>query len=235
MEGSALPADAAPWRRHLDPDGWGYGWLLVLILTSLAFQLGAPEEEWARVATIVMQSAALLAALYVSRAHRWLIRLAAIAIVVAIAGTAGLAIFRGEVGLVAARTVGLMLVLLAPTAIALGIVRQARAAGAITVRTMFGVLCVYLMLGMAFAFAYGLISAADDGAFFAQVEDGTQADFLYFSFVTLTTTGFGDLTAVDDLGRSLCVTEALTGQIYLVTVVALIVANLGRARPRAAR
>ena len=95
---------------------------------------------------------------------------------------------------------------------------------------MAGVLCVYLLIGSAFAFAYGIISALDDGNFFAQQHGGTISDFLYFSFVTQTTTGYGDLTAADDLGRSLAITEALTGQIYLVTVVALIVGNLGRAR-----
>jgi hypothetical protein len=44
----------------------------------------------------------------------------------------------------------------------------------------------------------------------------------------MTTTGFGDLTAAHDVGRSLAITEALIGQIYLVTLVALIVGNLGR-------
>ena len=98
---------------------------------------------------------------------------------------------------------------------------------------MFGVLCVYLLIGMAFGFAYGIISAARRRHFFAQIHGGDQADFLYFSFVTMTTTGFGDLTAAKDFGRSLAVTEALIGQIYLVTVVALIVSNLGR--PHAVR
>ena len=54
---------------------------------------------------------------------------------------------------------------------------------------------------------------------------------LYFSFTTLTTVGYGDLTARTDLGHTLAVFEALIGQIYLVTVVSLIVSNLGRARP----
>ena len=89
---------------------------------------------------------------------------------------------------------------------------------------MFGVLCVYLLIGSAFAFAYGIISALDDGTFFAQMQRRRrQSDFLYFSFATMTTTGYGDLTAAHDLGRSLAITEALIGQIYLVTVVALIV------------
>jgi Ion channel len=235
MATAELPADASVWRRHTHPDGYAYGWLLVLILVSLAFQLASPESEWARVVTIALQSATLLAALHVSGAHPWLVRGASFAIVVAIAGTAGLYLARGEVGAVAARTVALMLVLLAPAAIAHGIARQARAAGAITVRTMFGVLCVYLLVGMAFGFAYGVVSAADDDDFFAQMAGGDQADFLYFSIATMTTTGFGDLTAATHLGRSLAVTEALVGQIYLVTVVALIVTNLTRTPARTAR
>ena len=74
---------------------------------------------------------------------------------------------------------------------------------------MAGVLCVYLLIGSAFAFTYGIISALEDGTFFAQQHGGDISDFLYFSFVTQTTTGYGDLTAADDLGRSLAITEAL--------------------------
>jgi hypothetical protein len=51
----------------------------------------------------------------------------------------------------------------------------------------------------------------------------------------MTTTGFGDLTAATDTGRALAVTEELVGQIYLVTVVAVIVSNLGRGRPSRGR
>ncbi len=230
MEGATLPAEMPAWRRHTHADGYAYGWLLVLILVSLGFQMGAPDEEWARLVTIALQSVTLLAALRVSGAHRWLIRGAAAVTVIAVLAAAGLLISSGEVSQVAGRAVSLMLVVLAPAAIVVGIVRQARAAGAITVRTMFGVLCVYLLIGSAFAFSYGLISVIGDGPFFAEIDGGTQSDFLYFSLATLTTTGFGDLTAATDLGRSLAVTEALIGQIYLVTVVALIVSNLAPRR-----
>jgi hypothetical protein len=53
---------------------------------------------------------------------------------------------------------------------------------------------------------------------------------VYFSFVTLTTTGYGDLTARYDAGRMTAILEALFGQLYLVSIVALLVANMGRAR-----
>ena len=53
--------------------------------------------------------------------------------------------------------------------------------------------------------------------------------YLYFSFVVITTLGFGDLTPRTDIGRVVVSLEALSGQIFLVTVVAVLVANLGRA------
>lgn len=231
---SALAPDAPRWRRHTHADGYGYAWLLVLILAGIAFQLAAPDREWARVVTIALQGATLLATLRVARAPRWLQRTAIAITVVALLVTTGALVGTGALGEGGGRAVALMLVLLAPAAIALGVLRQARAAGAITVPTMFGVLCVYLLIGPAFAFGFGIVAALEHDTFFASGVDGTQSDFLYFSFTTLTTTGYGDLTAATDLGHALSITEALIGQIYLVTVVALIVANLG-GRPAASR
>jgi hypothetical protein len=227
MEAATLPAGTPRWRRHVHPDGYAYGWLLLLTLASLAFQLGAPDEEWARLVTILLQSATLLGALRVSSAHRWLVRGATVATILAVLATTGVLVGSGEFGEATGRSVSLLLVLLAPGAIVLGVIRQARAAKAITIRTMFGVLCVYLLIGMAFAFAYGVIAAIGEVPFFAEIKGGSQSDFLYFSFATITTTGYGDLTAAYDLGRSLAITEALTGQIYVLTVVALVVSNIG--------
>jgi uncharacterized membrane protein len=86
-----------------------------------------------------------------------------------------------------------------------------------------------------FAYIYGLIDNLGSPSFFAQVDHANTSDYLYFSFTTQTTTGFGDLTAATDLGRSFTIIEELLGQIYMVTVVALIVGGLGAsARQRSA-
>jgi hypothetical protein len=122
------------------------------------------------------------------------------------------------------------MVALAPIAIVHGLVRHFREEGRVTVQTMFGVLCIYLLLGSLFAFVYGILDEVGSSPFFAQIANGDTSDYLYFSFSTLTTTGYGDLTAGTDLGRSFAITEQLLGQIYLVTVVAVIIGNLSRAR-----
>ena len=230
----ALSSRSAP-LPHERLRGSGYGTVLVLILLSLAFQLGGADSAWAREVTLVLQSATLLAALHVSGARPTLIRAAAVIAAVAVLATTGILVGSGELSTEATRGVGLLLVLLAPIAIVLGVARHYRAVGGITLTTMFGVLCLYLLAGMVFAFSYGVIAAIESGSFFAQQASADQADFLYFSIVTMTTTGYGDLTAATDAGRAAATTEALFGQIYLVTVVALIVANLGRGRGSAAR
>lgn len=217
-------------RRSLSAGSHAYALLLPVILASLAFQLAAPDAAWARGLTIGFQSAALLGALHLSGVHAWLWRFAGIVVAIALLGVTGLLLGAGELDHAAGRAVGLMLAGLAPLAIAYGVVRETMEVGHVTIRVMFGVLCIYLLLGILFAFAFGVAAALADGQFFAGGDAETQANFLYFSFVTQTTTGYGDLVPATGIGRSLAVTEALIGQIYLVTVVALIVANLGRAR-----
>jgi hypothetical protein len=98
--------------------------------------------------------------------------------------------------------------------------------GEINERSVSGAICVYLLIGMLFLFFYNAIAAIGSGDFFAQGTDGTRAIRLYFSYVTLATLGYGDYTPAGNLGHTLAVLEALLGQIYLVTVVALLVSQL---------
>jgi hypothetical protein len=207
-----------------------YGLVLLLILCSLVFQLAAPDEGWARLVTIVLQGATLILALYASEARPAIARLATVVVTLAVLGSATALVGLGEFGPTSGRIVSVLLVALAPLAIATGVVRGVRAEGVVTIHTMFGVLCIYLLLGVLFALAYGLVGDAESGAFFASGIRPDISDYLYFSFATLTTVGYGDLAAGTDLGRSVAITEALIGQIYLVTVVAVIVGGLSRRR-----
>jgi Ion channel len=217
-------------REHPAVKGeYAYAPILILILISLAFQLAAPETEWARLVTIVLQGVTLLAALHVSDSRPAFLRAAYVAVVVAIVGGVGVVIGPGQLDSASGKGMTLLLVAGAPVAIASGIVRQVREDRTVVPRTMFGVLCIYLLVGMAFAFGFAVVNHVSGEPFFNVKSAQAQSDFLYFSFATITTTGYGDLVAVTNLGRSLAITEALIGQIYLVTVVAVIVGNL---RPR---
>jgi hypothetical protein len=99
----------------------------------------------------------------------------------------------------------------------------------VTTESLLGALCVYLLIGLFFASLFALTADVTGAPFFASLGGPSSADYMYFSYVTLTTVGYGDLTARTTLGHMLSVTEALTGQLYLVTVVALLVSNY---RPR---
>ena len=92
---------------------------------------------------------------------------------------------------------------------------------------MFGVVAIDLLLGYGFSLVFQAIGDLGSGEFFASAAAESPANFLYVSFVTMTTVGYGDLAAADGVGRAFAMTLALTGQIYLVTVVAIIVSSLG--------
>lgn len=206
----------------------GYGVVLSLVIASIAFGLTVSTSDGTRFVTIVLQAATLVAAVRTADVHAGT-RLAALtAMLVVLAAGIGWAI-SGEVPPTPAAIVNGLLVAFAPVAIVRGLVRDMREERGVTVATLAGVLAVYLLAGMFFSFLYGVIDAVDPNQLFKQVSDSTREDQLYFSFVTLSTVGYGDFTPLGGLARGFAVSEMLIGQIYLVTIVSLIVANL---RPR---
>jgi hypothetical protein len=205
-----------------------YGFLLLMIVVAFVLMAAAPEGETARLVTAAVQ-AIVLVTVYVTGgvSPRWKTLAATGAIACLL--VAGLARLGSEdAGRIADGVVGAVLVLVASAGIARGIGLQP----VVDLRTMFGVVAIYLLIGQFFAYVYQAVAAAGTGSFFAAGQPNTVANFLYFSYVTQATVGYGDFTAASRLGHTLSVVEALFGQLFLVTVVALVVGNVGRARRR---
>lgn len=203
-----------------------YGLVLALIVASFVFAAVAPDDSWAASVLLLGQAATLAIALWTSGLIR--VRSRVVVALTSIAGAAALLqlLAGGDrlTGVIALLT-GL---LIAATilVIALGVLDQAD----VNAQSVRGAICIYLLIGMFFVFVYGAVAALGEGSFFAQGTDGDRGLRVYFSFVTLATLGYGDYTAAGDLGRTLSIVEALIGQLYLVTVLALLVSQIGRRR-----
>lgn len=236
--GAGEPADETSHHRHVHPPrGWGadleqhrpgarYGLVLLLLLVTFVFMAAGPTGDWVPLVTAILQGATLLAALAASESHRRLIIASTVLVGLAlVAGIVALASGSHEVrGF--SNILSVFLVGVAPFAISSYLIRRR----VIDVHTVLGAVCIYVFIGMFFAFLFSAIGEFGNEPFFAQQSGATIADYLYFSFVTLTTVGYGDLSARGGLGRATAVLDALLGQIYLVTVIALLVSQLGRGR-----
>ena len=206
-----------------------YGLLLISLVVLFFVQGVAPGGPWQEVLITALSATSLVLALRAGEVNWRIARLAALGGATLVAIVTVLAII-GTTNTGPARLASGLLIALAPPAIAVGVIRGLRARGHTTVQAVLGVLCLYLMFGMVGAFVYGMIDNLGGGPVFANDLAATTARCLYFSFVTLTTVGYGDVTARSDLGHTIAVSEALVGQIYLVTVVALLVSDLGSRR-----
>jgi hypothetical protein len=211
-----------------------YGWLLVATVLSVAIQGTVEPGPVQQVVVTALAGASLVLAFHAARLRPRLVRAAA-ALAAAALAVALLRATAGGIGDGAARTMNAALIALGPPAVAIGIIRTLRESAEVRVEAVMGVLCLYVLIGMAFGFVYGAIDSFGDDPFFADGNTATVSHCLYFSLTTLATVGYGDFVAQSDLGHTLAVSEALLGQIYLVTIVSLIVSNLGRPTQRASR
>jgi len=202
-----------------------YGVVLALIVGVFVFTSVASNSDWADSTLVLLQAATLVTALYTSGVARADSTVSLALVAVSTASAVALLVFGGDgftalVGILS----GLLTVATIAT-VALGVIDQGEA----NVQAVTGAVCVYLLIGILFVFLYGVLAALGSGNFFAQGTDGTRSLRLYFSFVTLATVGYGDYTAAGELARTLAVVEALVGQLYLVTVIAVLVSRM---RPR---
>ena len=122
-----------------------------------------------------------------------------------------------------------LFVIAIPVTLVRGLQRLVAERGA-TLEAIAGALAIYLMLGLLFASVIGIADDVQSKPYFAQGAGVTNGDRVYFSFTVLTTTGFGDYTAATPFGHALAVLEMLSGQIFLVTVIGVLIGHYVRRR-----
>jgi hypothetical protein len=192
-----------------------FGLVLVLVLTTYVLASVIDNEGWAAVLLTLTTSATSIVALTSSHAQPKVVRRAAVVAGLAILLAIASAIFGGRACISIASFLEIILL-----AVAMGAVLQrVLTSDTVSSRTILGAISVYTTLGILFTWAYGLIDRIEGGGFFGQMP--TQgSDFLFFSYTTLTTTGYGDLVPVGQVGRMVSGFEMMLGQIFLVTLVA---------------
>ena len=240
------PTDSPRWRPGARVErlraSHSFGFVFALVLCLFVIAAALPDATWARSIIVLTECVLLGTAMWTSgvwqdrKAAAGLVTLGALAAILQL-------LFRSDTtsGVVAILEVALLVATI--VVIAVGVVDQFEVNaqsifGAVSIYVLLGMLSdrraggaeILVLLGMLFLFVYSAAAALGSGPFFAQGTDGTLTTRLYFSYVTLATLGYGDYTAAGDFGRTVSVIEALVGQIYLVTVIALLVGRLGGRR-----
>jgi hypothetical protein len=212
-----------------DDAGFRYGAVFLLTLTLLVFVIVAPGEDWSRAVACALQWLALLTVVATSRARTGVRQSVAI-VLLALASFTVVGEAAGALSDVVLFVISGLLSAAVPVALIGGLVRLVRAHG-VTPQAVSGALTLYLLLGLVFAWVIGFVAKVGDAQYFAEQAHASTSQIVYYSFAVLTTTGFGDLTAATHLGRALAVVEMLLGQLYLVTVIGVLVGNFaGRSR-----
>jgi hypothetical protein len=214
-----------PDRRERRRESWvgraervrdAFGLVLASVLLTYVLASLLANRSWGAVVLCIATSATSLIALTSAHARPRLFRtalyLSAATILLAVVGAAS----GGRVWLNIATVVQVALLTLAMGAV----LRRVVMADRVGSRTILGALSVYAVLGILFTFVYGFVERVQGGAFFEGHPHPAGGDFLFFSYTTLTTTGYGNLVPGGQPGRMISGLEMMIGQIFLVTLVA---------------
>lgn len=132
----------------------------------------------------------------------------------------------GRSTFMAATVLGLVFMIYVAVRVLVGVLQPGR----VTADRIAGAISVYLLLGMVWALLYGLVSVLDPQSFrapdylgLAEIGRGAEYAFIYYSFVTLTTLGYGEIAPTSPLSQMLAWTEAVVGQLYLAILIARLV------------
>lgn len=195
-----------------------YGSVLILIVITYTVSV-MTRERWGLSVVLVVQIATVWLALHVSRARRGVRLLASIALLLAAIVAVANLVWGGDdpagawVFLASA-----LLYFIAPLSILRNIITHRD----VTQETVLGALDAYLLIGMFFAFLYQCIGSIGSTRFFESGQS-TLSDVMFFSFTTLTTTGYGNLVPAANPGQAFAVMEMLLGQLFLISAVAKVI------------
>jgi Ion channel len=224
---AAGPADPESARRHpirrlaramVSPDS--YGSVLLLILFTYLFSVGV-TASWASSLVITVQVGTVWAVLHVSGARRSVRRVAGVLFLISlIAAAVNLFVGKETTGEGAVAFMSAVLYLIAPFSITRNLLFRRE----VDLQTVLGAIDIYLLVGMLFAFIYRFLGVVQPSAFFGPATgDGKLPQDLFFSFTTLTTTGYGNLVPAGSAGQTFAVAEMLVGQLFLVIAVAKVI------------
>ncbi|HEY2870129.1 MAG TPA: potassium channel family protein [Gaiellales bacterium] len=198
-----------------------------LLFAVIALMILLPRGPGARSVLTLFIGCALLVAVTAARVPRvWVVRISVLVALTAVVSIAMIWDF-GDTGTTAGLGMTTLLVVAVPCAI-LSALRDARK---VSIQAVFGAIAVYLIVGLAFALAANLAARISGEPYFTQTHTASLSQYVYFSYVTLATLGYGDLTPATAVGRLLSVFETIAGSLYLVTAVSLIVSRVGAERP----
>ena len=225
-DGGVASAESRWWRRLgrslVSADSYG----LVLLLVVVTYVVSVSMTT-ARAASIVLtvQLATVWLTLRTSHARR-VTRLIADIVLCLAAVLAVVSFFVHKPGdqLGGIFTVCCLLYLIAPFSIA----RHLMLRREIDTETLLGAVAAYLLIGMLFAFAFKAAGEFGSVPFYGSAGPGSLSQDLFFSFVTMTTVGYGNLVPAANPGQTFAVLEAVIGQLFLVVAVGKIISTMPR-------
>jgi hypothetical protein len=204
------------WVQRAERVRDAFGLVLALVLTTYLLTSLLSNRGWSAVILTIATSATSIVALTSSHVRPRFVRIAIwlSALAIGLAVIAAASDERTWLNLASVVQISLLTVAMA------AVLRRVVTTPEISSRTILGALSVYAVLGILFTFLYGTVDRIQGGAFFEGVPHPDGSDFLFFSYTTLTTTGFGNLVPGGQPGRMITGLEMMVGQIFLVTLVA---------------
>ena len=221
----AAPGTESRWwhrlgRSFVSADS--YGLVLLLVVVTYVVSASVTEQRAASV-VLAVQLATVWLTLRTSQARRGVRLLADIVLgLAAVVVVVSLFVHNPGDQLGGIFSVCCLLYLIAPFSILRHLILRRQ----IDTETLLGAVAAYLLIGMFFAFVYKAAGEFGSVPFFGSAGDGTLSQDLFFSFVTMTTVGYGNLVPAANPGQTFAVLEAVTGQLFLVVAVGKIISSM---------